>query len=534
MKGGTEVLTGLQEAVLRNLQACKELADTMRTSFGPNGMNKMLINHLDKLFVTSDCATIMREMEVQHPAAKLLVMASHMQEVEIGDGSNYVVTLSGELLSKAEDLIRMGLHPSEVVAGYQKACQKTIEYLEGLVVHTVETKDMTNLEKLAKGTRTAISSKQYGCEDIIAPLVAEACLTVMPKDPNSFNVDNVRIVKILGGHLHQSEVVKGMVLPGDSIGPIKKVKDAKIAVFTQAISPPEPETKGTVLLSNADDLLNYNKSEEKEMDAAIKALADAGVNVVVTGGTVEDLAAHFLAKYGLMTVKITSKFDLRRLCKAIKAAPLVQLDVPREVDMGFASDVYVREVGSRKIVVFSQDKIDDTSVATVLLRASTDSLLNDIERAVDDGINVIRAMGKNGRFVPGAGAVDIELARLLGAYASKASGLEQYSIAKFAEALEVVPRTLAENAGFDATDILSQLYAAHEKQQPNVGIDIEEGGVKDVAAAGVYDLMLSKQQAIRLAVDAALSVLRVDQIIQAKPAGGPKVPKQDGHWDDQE
>lgn len=534
MKQGTEHLSGLQEAVLRNLAACKELSDVTRTSFGPNGMNKMVINHIDKLFVTSDCATMLREMEVQHPAAKMLLMAATMQEYEIGDGSNLVVTFAGELLSKAEDLVRMGLHPSEIVAGYNKAALKALELLEGLTALKLEHKDMFDKEQITKGCYSAIASKQYGVESFLAPLVAEACLTVMPANPYNFLVDNVRVVKILGSSLQNSEVVKGMVIAHDTIGTLKEAKEAKIAVFTGSLAPPETETKGTVLLSSADDLLNFSASEETEMEKTIKAIADMGVKVVVTGGSVEDMAAHFLEKYGMMTVKVTSKFDLRRLCKAIKAQPAVNLG-PIDTEMlGYASLVYVREVGARKITVFSQDRIDDTSVATVLLRASTDSLLNDVERAVDDGVNVVRMMGRDARFVAGAGATEIELARLLRQHAAKTPGLEQYAINSFAEALEIVPRTLGENSGQNANELLSQLYAAHEKGQTFHGVDVEEHGLKDVKEAGVFDLLVTKAQALKLAVDAATTVLRVDQIISAKPAGGPKMPKGQGHWDDQE
>lgn len=519
---------------MRNLQACKELGDTMRTSLGPNGMNKMIINHLDRLFVTSDCATMLREMEIQHPAAKLILMAAAMQEIEVGDGSNFVVCLAAELLAKAEDLVKMGLHPTEIVAGYVKAGKKAHEILDSLAVLKMEEKDLFVKANLVKGVRSAIAAKQFGCEDIIAPLVAEACLTVMPANPANFLVDNVRVVKILGGGLEQSEVIKGMVIPHDTIGAVKRVKDAKVVVYTGSIQATEMETKGTILLTNAKGLLDYGDAEEDEIEKIIKGIYEAGVRVVVTGGSVDDMAGHFLEKYGLLTIRVTSKFEIRRLCKAVKATPLVNVEPPKPEELGFCSDVYVREVGLRKVTVFSQDSIDDTAVATVLVRASTDSLLNDVERAVDDGVNVVRAMGRDARFVAGAGATEVEVAKQLAAYGAKFTGLEQYSVAKFAEALEIIPLTLAENAGQNGTDTLSQLFAAHhnEKQGANFGVDIADGGVKDALADNILDSLLAKKQGLTLALDAAVSVLRVDQIIVAKQAGGPKAPKNQGNWDE--
>lgn len=534
-KDGVKTLTGLEQAVIRNIVACKGLSDITRTSLGPNGMNKMIINHLGKLFVTSDTATIMKEMEIEHPAAKMLVMASAMQEAEIGDGSNFVISIGGELLSQAEELIHMGLHPSEIVTGYIKAGRKALEILDELVIDTISPKEITK-ESITRACISAIASKQYGYESFIAPLVAEACMTVLPKNTYNFNVDNVRVVKVLGGNLQQSEVIRGMVIPHDTQGSIKRIKDAKVAVFSNSLQAAETETKGTVLIHSAAELMNYNLGEEKEIEKLIKGIADSGINVIVTGGTIDDMAAHFIEKFNMMAIKITSKFELRRICKATKAHPLVNLGPVHPEEAGFCSLVYVREVGSQKLTIFQQDSSDDTNVATILLRASTNNILNDVERAIDDGVNVVKVVGRDGRFLAGAGAVDIELARRLSAYGTRTSGLEQYSIQKFAEALEVVPRTLAENAGLTAMDILSQLYAAHEKGDIHVGVNIDDGGVKDMSVApyNIIDLLATKKQALKLALDAVVTILRVDQIIQAKPAGGPKMQKGGQHWDEED
>lgn len=533
-KDGVRTLSGPEQVVVRNCEACKSLADITRTSFGPNGMNKMVVNYLGKLFVTSDTGTLLKEMEFDHPAAKIVVMAAHMQEVEIGDGGNFVVCVAGELLAKASELIYMGLMPCDIVSGYLKAAKKAHEILEELIIETVDPKSMFSKDVLARGIQSVIASKQYGHEKMLASLVAEACLTVIPKNTFNFNVDNVRVVKVLGGALQGSEVVHGAVVPHDTLGIIKKVSDARIAVFTCSIAAAEAETKSNVLIESAEELMNFNSGEEKHMEAMIRNLKESGINVIVTGGSVDDLADHYLDKYSIMCIKVTSKFDLRRLCKAVKARALVQMGPVRTEDVGMCAEVYVREVGSQKLTVFVQSDPDHTNIATILLRASTNNIMNDVERAIDDGVNVVKAMGRDGRFLPGAGAVEIELARRLQQFAQKHSGLDQYAINKFAEAMEIIPRTLAENSGQNAMDVVSALYAAHEKGEVRTGVDIDNSGVVAdmTGAACVVDLYSAKVQALKLAVDAVATILRVDQIIVAKAAGGPKTGKKEGHWDD--
>lgn len=535
MKEGTKQYSGLEQVVMKNIEACKLLADITRTSYGPTGMNKMIINHLEKLFVTSDCATILRESEIQHPAAKLVQLASQMQEEEIGDGSNYVICLCGALLQEAEDLVRMGLHPSEIISGYQKAGVKALEIMETLSIFEINKQEMRDVNKLAQAIRSSVASKQFGCEDLLSPLIAEACLTVMPKNVYNFNVDNVRVGKVLGQSLKDSEVVKGMMFARDVVGEVKHVKNAQIAVFSCSLIAAEAETKGTTLITTAKELMDFSQGEEKEIEGLIKGVADSGVNVIVTGGSVDDMALHFIEKHGMMCMKLSSKFDLRRLCKATKANALVALGPVRKEDQGFCTSVDVKELGSHRITVFAQDQADDTSVATVLLRASTSNVLNDVERAIDDGVNVVKAMGKfqPAKFLAGAGASDIEIGRQLAAWGEKQTGLQQYAIAKFAKAFEVFPRALAENAGHDALNLTSQLLSAHEKGNVNVGVSAIDGKLMDANEANIYDLLATKASALRLATDAVLTILRVDQIITAKQAGGPRTkPGAQQHWDD--
>lgn len=530
-KEGTTHLSGVEEVILRNIEACKKLVDITRTSLGPNGMNKMVINHLEKLFVTHDAATIMQELDVIHPAAKLIVMAAQAQQREIGDGTNFVVVLAGELLIQAENLIRMGLHTSDIIEGYTKAGQKALEVLESLVVKTVD--DVRNVDQVTEALKSVVSSKLYGYEQHITPLVSKACIQVCPKNPKNFSVDNVRVAKIEGSNVGDTSLMKGFVLVRDVSGSIRHVRDAKIAVFGCSVDSATPETKGTVLIQNAEDLMSYNKSEEVMMEQAIKSIADAGINVIVTGGTFGELALHFIERYKMMAIKVTSKFELRRLCKAVNATTLVRLGAPTAEEIGHCDYVGIDEIGGTKICVFRQETT--SHIATIIVRGSTSNIMDDVERVIDDAVNIYKALIRDNRLLAGAGACEIELARKLTALAEETPGMEQYAIRRFAASLDVFPRVLAESSGLPATEVVSSLHSAHTAGKSTMGVDVDaitgSEALKDAVTAGIFDSYISKYWGIKLATNAAVTVLSVDQIIMAKPAGGPK-PRDGGARDD--
>ncbi|EPB69446.1 T-complex protein 1, theta subunit [Ancylostoma ceylanicum] len=482
MKEGAQHFKGTDEAVLRNIDACVELASQLRSAYGPNGMNKMVINHIEKLFVTNDAATILKELDIQHPAAKIIIMASQMQEKQVGDNTNTVVILAAALLEHAAQLISMGLTPQEVAAGYEQAAEKALEILPSLVVK--EATDLRDLAMVKKFLRSAITSKQYDNEETIAELVAKACVQTVPKNSFNFNVDNIRICKILGSGVNTS--------------------------------------MGTVLIENAEELMGFSKGEESEVESQVKALADNGVQVVVAAGKFGDLYLHFLNKYKIMAVRLTSKFDLRRLCRTVGAQAQARICAPAVNLLGTCDSVCVKEIGDENVVVFD-NKGEKGNVATIIIRGSSQSRIDDVERAVDDAVNTYKALTKDAKLLPGAGAVEIELARQIESFGEKCPGLEQYAIKKFAYALETLPKSIAENAGMDATDILTKLNAAHEAGQQNAGIDIWKHEVMDAAENYIFDLYAGKKLAIKLATDAAATILKVDQIIIAKQAtGGPK------------
>ncbi|XP_064109110.1 T-complex protein 1 subunit theta-like [Macrobrachium nipponense] len=520
LKDGARLFSGLDEAVFRNISACKEFSTTLKTAYGPQGRNKMVINHLEKLFVTNDAATIIRELEVEHPAAKLMVLASQMQEQEMGDGTNWVIIFTGTLLEAAEDLLRMGLTPTDVADGYQLAMNKALDVLPSL--QCWEVTDPRDLTQVTKALRTAIMSKQYGNEEFLAKLVSQACVSILP-EKTTFNVDNVRVCKILGSGIHNSEVIQGMVFRRTAEGTVTSKEKAKVAVYSCPFDITTTETKGTVLITNAGELANFSRGEENRMEDDVKALADAGVTVVVAGGKIGDLAQHYLNKYNIMAVRITSKWDLRRLCKTVGATILPKMTCPTPEEIGLCDRVFIDEVGDTPVTIFRQEG-SESRIATVVIRGSTENYMDDIERAVDDAVNTFKGLCRDGRCIAGAGGSEVELSRIIEQYGSQCPGLEQYAIKKFAEALRVFPKVLADNCGAPDQEALSNLLAAHTEGKTNAGFDCEGEGaaVLDACEKEIFDLYLTKYWALKYAASSAIEILKVDQIIMAKRAGGPK------------
>lgn len=525
---GTKHFSGLEEAICRNIEACNQLADTLKTTYGPYGMNKLVINHLDKMFVTSDAAVIINELEIQHPAAKLVVFASDQQEREVGDGTSFVIIFAGALMKNAEELLKMGLAPSEIINGYEMALTKTLDILPNLMC--TEVKDCTKEDDVVKGIRAALMSKAYGNEDFLANMIAKACISVKP-EKSAFNVDNVRVIKIPGCGVDSSSIVQGMMFKRLVEGDIQNIQKATCAVFTCPFDSAQTETKGTVLIKSANELLNYSRGEENLLEEQVKQIADLGVNVIVSGGKFGDMSLHYLNKFGIMAVRLPSKFDVRRVCKTVGAVPLPKVCTPSKEELGFCDQVYVSEIGDTAVVIFKQEH-KQSRISTIVIRGSTDSLMDELSRAIDDGVNTYKALTQDGRLVPGAGATEIELAKQITKYGETLPGLEQYSIKKFADSLESLPKALANNAGLKASEVISKLYAAHQEGDRSIGVDIEgDHPVKNVEQAGILDLYITKHWAIKNAVTVVNTVLRVDQIIMSKPAGGPKAPKGAGGMD---
>jgi T-complex protein 1 subunit theta len=400
----------------------------------------------------------------------------------------------------------MGLHPSEILNGYEKAGKYALEIMEKLTCYTMETP--RDVKALTAAVKPAVASKRFGQEDHLAGMIAQASVYCMPNNPTRFSVENIRVQKILGGGLSDSEVVHGMVVTRRSETTHTSAQKCKIAVFNTNIEMNQGELKGTVLLNNADELLNYTKSEEDQFELFIKGLADAGITVVVCSGSCSELAIHFFEKYKMVIVKIMSKWELKRIARSIGATPVVNLKTPQPGELGYAVEVSYREISSRWCTVFRTEN-DENKLATIVLRGATNAQLDDIERAIDDGVNTIKSLVRDPRMCPGAGASEMYCAHMVGEMGKKDPSLAQYAIEKFGQSFEIFPRTLAENAGLKADTIMAELYAGAEKGL-NHGIDCNDGKVKDVNEAQIWDVLDTKTWALKLALDVVLTILKVD------------------------
>lgn len=373
-------------------------------------------------------------------------------------------------------------------------------------------------------------SKQYGREDLLAKVITNACISIH-KIKDVFNVDNIRVCKILGSGVSKIDLIQGMVFKRQIEGTVTKVSDAKVAVFTCPVDIAATETKGTVLIHSANELKSFSQGEEHLLESQIKEISDAGINVIVSGGKFGDLAVHYCNKYNIMMIRLNSKFDVRRVCKTVGAIALPKICKPQPSEIGLCDNVYIDEIGDTPVVIFKQNATE-SKIATIVIRGSTDNIMDDIERAVDDGVNTYKALLSNNRLVAGAGAAEITLAQNLTSEAETLPGLEQYSVAKFADALRSIPAAIAENAGIKPNDMVTLLIAEHQQGKLNSGVDIEQDqpSTIDSVEQKIFDLHLSKLWGINYATNAACTVLQVGLIICAKPAGGPKPPKQGG-WD---
>jgi T-complex protein 1 subunit theta len=521
LKEGTKNLSGLEQVIVRNIEAVKELSDITRTSLGPNGMNKLVITKLEKLIVTSDAATIISELEVVHPAARMAVMASEQQKNEMGDATNLVVVLVGELLAQAESLLRMGLHSSDVIRGYEKASELVKSILEENVVHRVD--DITNIEQVESVMRAVIGSKQFGYVNSLSPIVSKACISVITRS-GKFDVDNVRVCKVPGGGITDASFIRGVIIKGQPEGTLKNGKDLKVALYTGGIADAaKTDTDGKILIESPEDLENYSISEQVLLEERIKAIHDAGVGLVVAGGTIGEMAMHFFEKYGVIVIRTQSKFELRRISQATGARGLTQLVPPSPEQAGLLDKLTTTELGSKNLIIMEQVK-EVCKVSTILVRAATENILDDIERGIESGVNLYKTLSKNHlSFVSGAGASEFELARRIKSYGETIPGQDQYAVKKFGEALEIVPVTLIENSGSNPNIVLSALAAEHEAGKLNTGISFT-GEIIDTVSERIFDNLSIKSRAIELAVNATVTILRISQLIMAKTSTGPKLP----------
>ena len=516
---GTERLLG-RDAQRMNIMAGKALAETIRTTLGPKGMDKMLVDGLGDIVVTNDGVTILKEMDIEHPAAKMLVEVAKTQEDEVGDGTTTAVIIAGELLKKAEDLLEMEIHPTVISAGYRKAAAKAQEILEGISMSASDTETLQSIAMTAmtgKGTEKARKP--------LADLIVKA--VEMVEEDGVVDKDHININRIQGATVEESQIVNGVVIDKGRLDPSmpKKVEDARIALLKFPIEVKSLETDAKIKLTDPSQMAAFIEQEEKMIRDMVDKVIDSGANVLFCQKGIDDLAQHYLARAGILAVKRVRKSDIERLEKATGARVATNLDDLNAEDLGIAGQVYEKKIFD-EILLFVEDCIDPKAVS-IILRGSTKHVAEEVERAVDDAIGVVAATLEDGQVVAGGGAPEIAIAKGLKEYADTISGREQLAIGAFASALEVVPKTLAENAGLDSIDALVDLRAAHEKS-PYMGLNVFTGDVTDMKEAGVIEPKRVKKQAIQSAAEAAEMILRIDDVIASTRSSEPDMGGMEG------
>ncbi len=533
LKEGTQRTYG-REALRNNILAAKVMAELLKSSLGPRGLDKMLVDSFGDVTVTNDGATIVKEMEVQHPAAKLLVEVAKAQDAEVGDGTTSVVVLAGTLLEKAERLLDENIHPTKIIDGFTKALNKAIEIIEETAIPV----DVESDETLRRIASTTIASKYIGHgpeREKIVDIVVQAVKIVREKRPDgSYNLDldNVKIEKKKGGSLLDTMLVRGVVIDKEVVHPgmPKRVKNAKIAVLDAPLEMQKPELTTKIRVTDIDQLDKFLEEETRLLKEMVEKIAATGANVVITQKGIDEVAQHYLAKKGILAVRRVKRSDIEKIARATGAKIITNIDDLKPEDLGYAELVEERKVGEDKMI-FIEGAKNPRSV-TILLRGANDMLLDEAERSITDALHALRNILREPRIVGGGGAIEVELAERLREFARTLGGKEQLAIEAFADALEVIPTVLAESAGMDALDTLLQLRSMHAKGLKHAGINVLEGKIKeDMTKINVYEPVLVKKQVIKSATEAAMSILKTDDIIAAAP---PKKKEKKGGEEEEE
>ena len=514
-KEGTQRAFG-KEALRLNIMVARAVAEVLRTTLGPKGMDKMLIDSLGDITITNDGATILDEMDVQHPIAKLLVEISKSQEEEAGDGTTTAVVLAGALLEEAEKLIEKNIHPTIIIGGYKKALDAVTEHLRKIAV-PVDRQDVNTLKRIAMTSMGGKLSETV--KDYFAELAVKAVLQVAEQRGDQWvvDLDNIQIVKKHGGSLLDTQLIYGVVVDKEVVHPAmpKRVVNAKIALLDAPLEVEKPEIDAEIRISDPTQLRAFLEEEERILKGYVDKLKSLGVNVVFTTKGIDDIAQYYLAKAGILAVRRVKRSDIEKLVRATGARLVTSIDDLTEADLGYAGLVEERRVGDEKMVFVEQCK--NPRAVSILIRGGFERLVDEAERNLDDALSVVADVVENPFVLPSGGAAEIEAAKVARALAPKVGGREQYAIEAFANAMESIPRALAENAGLDAIDILTELRHKHEAEADGwrYGIDVYAGKVVDMMSVGYVEPLLVKLNAFKVAVEAASMILRIDEIIAA-------------------
>ncbi|WP_297065620.1 thermosome subunit beta [Thermococcus sp.] len=512
---GTQRYVG-KDAQRLNILAARIVAETVRTTLGPKGMDKMLVDSLGDIVVTNDGATILDKIDLQHPAAKMMVEVAKTQDKEAGDGTTTAVVIAGELLRKAEELLDQNIHPSIIVKGYTMAAEKAQEILDKIAIK-VNPDDEETLLKIASTSITGKSAEAH--RELLAKLAVEAVKQVAEKEDGKYriDIDNIKIEKKPGESVDESELIRGVVIDKEVVHPRmpKRVEGAKIALIGDALEVKKTETDAKINITSPDQLFDFIEQEEKMLKEMVEAIAKTGANVVFVQKGIDDLAQHYLAKYGIMAVRRVKKSDMEKLAKATGAKIVTNVKDLTSEDLGEAELVEQRKVAGENMIFVEGCK--NPKAVTILIRGGTEHVVDEVERALEDAIKVVKDVMEDGAILPAGGAPEIELSIRLDEYAKQVGGKEALAIEAFAEALKIIPKTLAENAGLDPVDIMVKVISEHKNKGLGIGIDVFEGKPADMLEKGIIAPLRVPKQAIKSASEAAIMILRIDDVIAAKP-----------------
>ena len=518
LKEGSKRTRG-RDAQSNNIMAAKAVAEAVRTTLGPKGMDKMLVDSMGDVVITNDGATILKEMDIEHPAAKMVVEVSKTQDDEVGDGTTSAAVVAGELLNKAEDLIEQEIHPTIIASGYRLAAEKAIEVLNSLAMSV----DMGNRDLLLSIAETAMTGKgAESSKKLLAEIAVDAVTSVVDTNGKmSVDKENISVVKKVGGKTEDSELIPGMIIDKERVhtNMPEKVKDAKIALLNTAIELKDTEVDAEISITSPDQLQSFLDQEEQMLKKIVQKVINSGANVVFCQKGVEDLAQHYLAKAGIFAVRRVKKSDMEKLARATGGKLITNLDEIVPEDLGFAKLVEEKKVGGDSMTFVTG--CDNPKAVTILLRGGTEHVVDSIDSALEDALRVVGVAIEDEKLVAGGGSPEVEVALRLQEYAATLEGREQLAVKAYSEALEVIPRTLAENAGLDPIDMLMELRSQHEKGVKTAGLNVYEGKVVDMWENFVVEPLRVKTQVINAATESAVMILRIDDIIASTRAAGP-------------
>ncbi len=524
MKEGTERTRG-KDAMQNNIAAAKVIAEAVRTSLGPRGMDKMLVDQFGDVVITNDGATILKEIDVQHPAAKMMVEVAKTQDSEVGDGTTTSVILAGELLKRAEKLLAQKIHPTVITEGFRKAADKAVEILDSISVKS----GIDDKKGLKDAAMTCMSSKiVVESKDMLADICIGAIEAVAEKENGKWTADieKVQIQKKEGDMIDDTSLIKGIILDKEVVSPgmPKSVKDAKILLIQSAIEIEKTEFDAKLQITSPEQIQQFLDEEEKMLRTMVDKIVNSGANVVICQKGIDDMAQHFLARANIMAVRRVKKSDLEKLSSATGAMIITNLDDISPDTIGYAGLVEERKIMNDSWIFIEECK--DPKSVVILIRGGTELIIDEVDRALHDALCVVRDVVEDEKIVGGGGAPEIETAIQLRKFASTLGGREQLAVEVFADSLDIIPKTLAENAGLDQIDVLMQLRAAHQAGDKFAGTDLETGNViKNMMEIGVVEPTAVKVQAIKSSTEATSMILRIDDVIagvkSAMPPGGP-------------